>query len=216
MIYITSVNHTRPYKGVVFLPELTTKEKLALAALDLFSRKGYTATSVDEIAGAIGIKGPNIYKYFKGKEDLFNELLNHAEQEYRENMGMVKEKVVHIKSAAELKEFSMKQVYFTLTNDTVRKLRKMYTIEQYRTEQLAELATFHQYTNIMELYKIIFSEMMKSGEMEENDVEVTALDYFAPVSLLIEICDREPDKFKEIMELAERHFDNFIKKNLKY
>ena len=49
----------------------STRERLMSAALDLFSKKGYEAASVDEIAESIGIKGPNIYKYFKGKHGLF-------------------------------------------------------------------------------------------------------------------------------------------------
>ena len=52
------------------MAEMSTKEKLQFAALDLFSKKGYAATSVDEIAESVGMKGPIIYKYFKGKEDL--------------------------------------------------------------------------------------------------------------------------------------------------
>ena len=58
--------------------EMSPKEKLLFAALDLFSQKGYSATSVDEIAESIGIKGPNIYKYFKGKEGILKELTSLA------------------------------------------------------------------------------------------------------------------------------------------
>ena len=36
---------------------MPAKEKLLYSALDLFSKKGYDATSVDEIAEAAGMKG---------------------------------------------------------------------------------------------------------------------------------------------------------------
>ena len=194
------------------MAEHSTKEKLIYAALDLFSYKGYSATSVDEIAGAIGIKGPNLYKYFKGKEDLYNELHHLTESEYFRNMGIALENSIKIDSGAALKEFSMRQLNFTITNDTVKKLRKMCTIEQYRTESIGKLTTYHQYTTIMGLYKSIFSEMIKLGIIEECDVEILALEYVSPVSLLIQICDREPEKKDEMIELAERFFDHFIKK----
>ena len=194
------------------MAEHSTKEKLIYAALDLFSRKGYSATSVDEIAGAIGIKGPNLYKYFKGKEDLYNELHHLTESEYFRNMGMAKETSVKITDAKALKEFSIKQLRFTLSNDTVRKLRKMCTIEQFRTERIGKLATYHQYTTIMELYKKIFSELMDSGVIEKCDVEILTLEYVSPISLLIQLCDREPDKLEEVITLAERFFDHFIGK----
>ena len=38
-----------------------TKERLILAAIELFSTKGYEGTSVEEIAKAVGIKAPSIY-----------------------------------------------------------------------------------------------------------------------------------------------------------
>ena len=53
-----------------------TKERLLLSALELVSEKGSAATSVDEIAEKIGMKGPVIYKYFKGKDALLHELFD--------------------------------------------------------------------------------------------------------------------------------------------
>ena len=63
----------------VIKSELSTKDKLLNSALNFFSTKGYDATTVDEIAEAIGMKGPIIYNYFSGKEDILN-VLNHYNQ----------------------------------------------------------------------------------------------------------------------------------------
>ena len=52
-----------------------TKERLIMAALELFSVKGYEGTSVEEIAKAVGIKAPTIYKYLPGKEALLQSLV---------------------------------------------------------------------------------------------------------------------------------------------
>ena len=50
---------------------MTTKEKVLLESLKLFSKKGYDAVGVEEIANAVGIKAPSIYKHYKGKKDIF-------------------------------------------------------------------------------------------------------------------------------------------------
>ena len=55
-----------------------TKERLILAAMDLFSTKGYAGTSVEEIAKAVGIKAPSIYDHFRGKEDLLYAVRDYA------------------------------------------------------------------------------------------------------------------------------------------
>ncbi len=44
---------------------------IARAALQLFSQKGYAATSVSQIAKAAGIGKGTIYEYFQTKEDVF-------------------------------------------------------------------------------------------------------------------------------------------------
>ncbi len=46
------------------------------AALQLFSRQGYRATSVREIAEAAGVSTGNLYHHFPDKESIFNTLLD--------------------------------------------------------------------------------------------------------------------------------------------
>lgn len=46
---------------------MTTKEKILKEALNLFAEKGYNAVYVGEIADAVGIKAPSLYKHYKSK-----------------------------------------------------------------------------------------------------------------------------------------------------
>ena len=69
--------------------KIKTKEKILLAALDLFSERGYDEASIDMIAETVGIKGPSIYAHYKGKEDILNSLIVMMEQRYDENFGNV-------------------------------------------------------------------------------------------------------------------------------
>ena len=48
------------------MERIKTKDRILLAALDLFSQKGYDQTSIDLIAETVGIKGPSIYAHYKG------------------------------------------------------------------------------------------------------------------------------------------------------
>ena len=49
---------------------LNTREKIIIAAYDLFAEKGYNAT-LDEIAKVVGIRTPSLYSHFECKEELF-------------------------------------------------------------------------------------------------------------------------------------------------
>jgi AcrR family transcriptional regulator len=43
---------------------------IVAAAVQLFSRKGYTNTSIGDIGAALGLTGPAVYRYFQGKEQI--------------------------------------------------------------------------------------------------------------------------------------------------
>jgi len=47
------------------------KNQIVKTATDLFARKGYHETTVDEIAQALGIAKGTIYNHFQNKEDLY-------------------------------------------------------------------------------------------------------------------------------------------------
>ena len=58
---------------------MSTKEKILEAALTLFAENGYDGTSVEQIANAIGIKAPSLYKRMLLVQEQFrNERISEA------------------------------------------------------------------------------------------------------------------------------------------
>ncbi|HEU5108896.1 MAG TPA: TetR/AcrR family transcriptional regulator [Micromonosporaceae bacterium] len=51
------------------------KEQLAEAAAELFSRRGYHAVSVNDIACVAGVTGPAVYRHFGSKQDMLAHVL---------------------------------------------------------------------------------------------------------------------------------------------
>ncbi len=58
--------------------DLCARERLLRAAADIFSRKGYAATSVGEIVAAAGVTKPVLYYHFVSKEGLYLKLMEEA------------------------------------------------------------------------------------------------------------------------------------------
>src|SRR5580704_5452306 len=52
------------------------KTAIVKAALPLFARKGYAATTTRELARASGVSEPLLYKHFPSKEALYQEIQN--------------------------------------------------------------------------------------------------------------------------------------------
>lgn len=53
----------------------SVKQKIDLTALRIFSDKGYRDTKISDVAESAGISVGNIYRYYKGKEELFYSIL---------------------------------------------------------------------------------------------------------------------------------------------
>jgi len=188
------------------------REPLINAARDLFSLKGYNGTTVDEIAESIGIKGPTIYKYFKNKDDLLKAVIDSAEDEYIKGMGMDKDLPDKIVSARALKEYVLHTLHFTLSNETAIKMRRLMTMEQFRNETLSRVTTLHQITYLQDVYVAIFDKLMKRNLMVKGDVDTIALEFISPVTIMIQMLEREPEKKEEALQKIEKHIDVFIER----
>jgi AcrR family transcriptional regulator len=57
------------------------REQLLDVALELFARRGYRATTMDDIADAAGVTKPLVYQHFSSKRALYLELVNSIAQE---------------------------------------------------------------------------------------------------------------------------------------
>lgn len=54
------------------------REEILMAGLDLFIRKGFTATTIKDIAGQVGMSVGLLFHYFKSKEELYEELIQYG------------------------------------------------------------------------------------------------------------------------------------------
>lgn len=74
-----------------------SKERILAAAMELFMRQGYYATTISDIAKHAGISNGLLYNYFKGKEELLSEMVQNRIQEVVEVM----EKAITLDSPTE-------------------------------------------------------------------------------------------------------------------
>ncbi|MED4693818.1 TetR/AcrR family transcriptional regulator [Peribacillus frigoritolerans] len=63
-----------------------SKEKIRAAAMELFIKQGYYATSISDIAKQAGISKGLLYNYYKGKEELLSEMVEDRIKEVAEVM----------------------------------------------------------------------------------------------------------------------------------
>lgn len=194
-----------------------TIDRLITAAFDLFSVKGYSGTSVEEVAKLAGIKAPTMYKYLSGKEELLQILGERFDEEYKKGMNGNTVGIANVHTAAEYKEFCLRGILFAIENEMFAKARRMSMLEQFRDPYFAERATKYQITEQQAIHTALIRRLIDEGAMIKGDPEIIALEYIAPGTLMIQMCDRQPEKKEEALAIVSKHLDTindryFLKK----
>ena len=188
-----------------------TKERILETALEMFSQNGYNGTNIRELTAALGLVKSSIYKHFEDKEAIWNTLLDRMIAYYDEHFGSAENLPPVPDSLEALVAMTMQMVDFTVHDEKIVMTRKLLTIEQFRDERARALATKHFLTGLSEMFTHIFSGMMDRGLLRRDDPAMLAFAFTAPISALIHLCDREPEKTEEALKQVEAFSRHFIK-----
>lgn len=197
---------------------MDTKKKILDVALTLFSERGYGNVYVGHIAEGVGIKAPSLYKHYKSKQDIFEAILKEMHNRYDKEVSYLSitgsdseldSDIFGRISEDELVKMGMGLFHFFLHDEYECKFRKMLTIEQFTNKELAELFS-DQYVNGPLKYQTgLFEMIISQGQLKKEDADMMALQFYAPIYLLLTLCDREPQREEEALRLLERHIRQF-------
>ena len=188
-----------------------TKERILAAALEMFSQNGYAGTNIRELTASLGLVKSAMYRHFESKEDIWNALLDEMIAYYAERFGSPEHLPPVPDSLEALVAMTMRMVDFTIHDERIIMTRKLLTIEQFRDERARDLATKHFLTGLKEMFTHVFSGMMENGLLRRDDPAMLAFAYTAPISTLIHLCDREPEKTEDAIAQIEAFSRHFIK-----
>ena len=197
---------------------MNTKKRILDEALTLFSKKGYANVFVAEIAEAVGIKAPSLYKHYKSKQDIFNAILNEMKSNYDKQAAMlnmngsnaaVDAEIFSAVSEDDLVKIGMGLFMYFLHDEYAQKFRKMLTIEQFHNTELAELFTKQYADEPLSYQSAMFTMLSANGVLKEQNPNVMALQFYAPIFMLLTMCDREHNREAELTALLEQHIRQF-------
>ncbi|MEV6160447.1 TetR/AcrR family transcriptional regulator [Streptomyces sp. NPDC052052] len=151
-----------------------TRQKLYEAAVTLIAEKGFSATTVDEIAEHAGVAKGTVYYNFKSKTELFEELLRHgvglltaslrAAAEETEDRGGTRVEALDAMIRAGL-AFIDRYPSFT----------QLYVAELWRTNRAWQSTLLVLRQQAVAVVEEVLREGVTSGELsEEIDITLTA------------------------------------------
>lgn len=196
-----------------------TKEQILEVALDLFSVQGYEATSIAQIADAVGLRKASLYSHFSGKQDILDTMVEELTREFHEHSIFVKADWDDPEFTKDKKGMTAEaigamikgQIRYNIHDPKISKVRKLLTIEQFQNETLKRIQSKQSYEDVLKYNTGLIRFLIREGILREDDPEIMAAQFAWPISVWMNLCDREPEREAEAMELMDRHIRQFFK-----
>ena len=189
--------------------ERTTKDRILDESLVMFAENGYRGTNLRDLAARLSLSKSALYKHYESKEDIWNALLDKMEAYYAQRFGSMDNLPPTPDSWEAFVQMAMGMIRFTVNDPQIILTRKLLITEQFHDERVRKLATKHFLEGTARIYASVFAGMIEKGLLKAGDPSMLAFGFTAPISALIHLCDREPDRHDEAfakMEAFVRHF----------
>lgn len=149
---------------------METKEKILLAARDVFGKKGFYETKMEDIAKEAGVAKGTLYLYFQSKEELYQCLIREGIKYF---IHRLRESIETHKSFEDKVRALIKTLVILIDENRDFIIRTFYEIP------LANLwndkiknAILEEQKEFTEFLKNLFEYAMKKGLVYEGDVEI--------------------------------------------
>ncbi len=189
-----------------------TKAKILKTSLKLFSTKGFKATTVRDIAGAMGVKQSALYNHFKNKDEILETLVAELTSSAIVTLFDDKESEMLIKQGKSLLmsiATTFKLIGFDGQNEALLKLLMQ---EIYRNERIREIYNEHFYQeNVKKLSGVLFG-MMQEEMIESSDPLLLANEFFSPLffyQMQVSLLKLDKKSTSSVVSMFEKHVDFF-------
>jgi len=189
-----------------------TKEKILKVSLKLFSAKGYKATTVRDIAGAMGVKQSALYNHFKNKDEILETLISNLTSsaivtlfEGKESQELHKQGKALLASIAT----TFKLISFDGQNEALYKLLMQ---EIFRNEKIREIYNEYFYQENVKKLSALFFSMMQDDIIKSSDPLLLANEFFSPLffyQMQVTLLKLDKKSTSSVVSLFEKHVDIF-------
>lgn len=182
--------------------------------MTLFSRNGYDGVSMRDIASAVGIKAASIYNYFAGKEELLDEIVLEMDRRYQQagkNIPATAEEAAIFFSqitTASLVYMASELFLYFLQDEYASRFRRLVTMEQFRNPRVLQVFLSHFIHDPLHFQAGLFQVLIQQGKFKPADSEIAALQFYAPIFLLLNQYDSTNDP-SIALDALRRHVEQF-------
>jgi AcrR family transcriptional regulator len=199
---------------------MDTKQRILDEALTLFSERGYANVFVNDIAEKVGIKAPSLYKHYKNKQAIFDAIIDEMSSKFEQQAQALSINGTNPTADAEVYRSMDEDHLIKLGNDLfayflhdsyTKRFRKMLTLEQFKDKDLARVYSEQYFDRPLSYQGMLLGLLAAQGLLVTENVPIMTLHFYAPIYMLLTVCDREPEREQEALELMEKHIRQFDK-----
>lgn len=200
------------------MPRTTlTKKKIFYAAIDCFASKNYKLCTMQELAAAVGIKAPSLYKHYACKEDILNEIMEYYKINFNKYRTPIEKIVGAIDTEPVENIISMLFYDFGTQNEYNRmmKISRIIMDMKFENEEASRLYDTVFIEEPQEYLYLAFSTLIEEGKLKKFDYKPVAFQMMAfshmlfVMTLVGENTRQERDKmYVEGVQLLSRAFVN--------
>ena len=188
-----------------------TKERILQEALIMFAERGYEGTNMRELAQALGFGKSALYKHYASKEEIWNSLMDQIEDRYSQQFGSGGNPPRVPASCDDFLSMAKGMLDYALRDHQVKTARRILLAEQFHNQRARDLAAEHFLVRFDRVFAPLFEGMMNAGLIKQDDPQMLALEFSAPISALIMQCDRFPEQEDELVGRMHASMEHFVK-----
>ena len=178
-----------------------TRERIMEEALMLFSSNGFDGVSVKMIADAVGIGPSALYKHFKGKQEIFDSIVEASGQKYMKHAAQI---TAQMRGIEAVREMCLSMFAYQTRDPWIVAFRRLLLIGKFKDPELYK----RFFVDIpLDTEEKIFRDLQSQGLMIEGNPRVFAMELYAPFYLYHFV---EYDE-AELLPLFEEHAEHFFR-----
>lgn len=194
----------------------STRERIFLNAVYLFSVKGYDNVGMRELSNTVGIKASSFYNHYPSKEAVFTAILEQFE-DYMNRVVFSDDEIESIVEKGDVAVFfreNMEKFDQITGNPLFFTMLQIVFMESYKNKKAYDIAINNVYYVRKAYTETVLRKMQEKGSVKDVDVELITAEYYYGLKgmldeyLLQEVWGKD---VAYLLERIKRHVGFFIK-----
>lgn len=195
-----------------FLKLMTTKEKLLNTSLLLFSKLGYSGTSIRKIAKETGIRESAIYNHFSSKKDIFINVQKLFLKNFNDSTIFTDELLNQLSDPYDFLNQVIGKLVNKWNSEDSKLSLKLLLLSQDDLEDIPVISIKERLDESKLIWKMIFSELIKAGFIKTIQIDQLVDEFYNPLfTLRIQYLNYNSDKFLDDAKSHINFFWNAVK-----